>query len=54
MIWFILLGPVLFLVGIFMRDGNMDPTTTKIGEWLFNISLGLFILDLIIILVGAF
>ncbi len=54
MIWIILLGPILYVVGVLLRDGNMDSLTTGIGRFMIALAWIVFAVDIIAIAIGAF
>ena len=55
MIWIAIIGAFLLIIGILVRDGNIDPTTfwKPLGSFLAGLGWALFAFLLIVSLVGG-
>lgn len=54
MIWVIIIGVVLLVLGDLTRTGNMDPLTTKIGSLGVWLSYIVFTVLIIVSIIGVF
>lgn len=56
MTWFIIAAPLLYILGVLVRDGHFWPETrwVPIGNFLIYLSYAIFIVMVIVSIVGVF